>query len=322
MRIGIDALGGDNAPLEVVKAVKEISKNSNNIYYLYGDDSLLKSIDETENIKIVYCEERILNEDNPVIAIRRKKKSSLVVGMKDLKEKKLDGFLSAGNTGAILTAGMFILGRLKGVQRPAICTVYPTMTGFSVLNDAGASIDSNSEFLYKQAILSTLYAKEVLEKKNPTIGLVNVGIEETKGGDELKKAYKLLQESNLNFIGNIEGRDVAEGKADIILTDGFTGNIILKLSEGLAKSFGSKIKDLFKYSIFTKLSSVFFKNAFNKFKKELDYREYGGAPLLGMNGCVVKAHGSSDAYAFLNAIKFLEKYIESDILKKYQDDYE
>ncbi len=316
MRIGIDAMGGDNAPKAIIEGVLEFIKNSNdNIeFVLYGEEARIKSYLNGEKLDIVNCAQVIENDDKPVMEIRRKKDSSLVRGFRDLRDNYIDGFLSAGNTGAILVGGMFIVGRIEGIERPAITLTYPTVNGFSVLCDAGANADCKPQYLLKFAHMASLYAKEVLQIERPSIGLVNVGVEETKGNELALQTHKILKESNLNFIGNIEGRDIPLGKCDVIITDGFTGNIILKLTEGLAISFGQKIKALFKQNIFTKLSSIFFKKGFKEFKKSIDYREHGGAPILGVNSYLVKAHGSSDKKAISNAIKYLIRYINSGII--------
>ncbi len=321
MRIGIDAMGGDNAPKAIIEGVLEYKKANKEIeFVLYGDrERIEKHLDGSE-IEIIHCSEVIENDDKPVMEIRRKKDSSLVRGFRDLRDKKIEGFLSAGNTGAILVGGMFVVGRINGVERPAITLTYPTLKGFSILCDAGANADCKPQYLVKFASMASLYAKNVLKVNNPTVGLVNVGQEETKGSELALETHKLLKESGLNFIGNIEGRDIPMGTCDVIITDGFTGNIILKLTEGLAISFGQKIKELFKQNIFTKLSSVFFKKGFKAFKKSLDYREHGGAPILGVDAYLVKAHGSSDKKAIVSAINYLVKYINSGLINEMRAD--
>ncbi len=321
MRIGIDAMGGDHAPKAIIDGVLEFKKKNNDIdFVLYGDKKRIEEHLSGCELDIEHCSEVIENDDKPVMEIRRKKDSSLVRGFRDLRDKKIDGFLSAGNTGAVLVGGMFIVGRIKGIERPAITLTYPTIKGFSILCDGGANADCKPEYLVKFASMASLYAKDVLKIANPTVGLVNVGEEETKGNELALEAHKLLKKSNVNFIGNIEGRDIPLGKCDVIITDGFTGNIILKLTEGLAKSFGQKIKALFKRNLLTKLSSVFFKKGFKEFKKSIDYREHGGAPILGVSGYLVKAHGSSDKKAIENAIKYLVKYINSGLIEEMRVD--
>ncbi len=321
MRIGIDAMGGDNAPKAIIDGVLEYLKNDGDIeFVLYGDETEVKKYLANTNIEIIHCSQVIENDDKPVMEIRRKKDSSLVKGFRDLRDKKIDGFLSAGNTGAILVGGMFVVGRVKGVERPGITLTYPTLNGYSILCDGGANADCKPEYLLKFGYMASLYAKKVLDINNPSVGLVNVGAEETKGSELALGAYKLLKESDLNFIGNVEGRDIPIGKCDVLVTDGFTGNIILKVTEGVAISFGHKIKDLFKQNMLTKLSSVFFKKGFKEFKKSIDYREHGGAPILGVNGYLVKAHGSSDKKAIKNAIRYLVKYINSGIINEMRID--
>ncbi len=321
MIIGIDAMGGDNAPKAIIDGVIEAKKNIDAKFVLYGNKDIIVKYVNDKDIDIVHCTQIIENADKPVMEIRRKKDSSLVRGFLDLKEKKIDGFLSAGNTGAILVGGMFVTGRIEGIKRPAITSIYPTLNnGISLLCDAGANADCKPEFLLKFAEMSSLYSSLVLGVKNPKIGLVNVGSESTKGNQLVIETHELLRNSNLNFIGNVEGRDLAFGVSDIIITDGFTGNIILKLTEGLAKSFGIKLKNIFKQNPINLFCGILLKKSFDKFKQDTDYREYGGAPLLGVNGYVVKAHGSSDKKAIVNAIKYLKKYIESEMVEKIRNE--
>lgn len=324
MRIGVDAMGGDNAPLEIVKgAVESLEMHSANIV-LYGDKNSVEFVlsglsYDTSRVEIIHCSEIVENEDKPVIAIRKKLDSSMVRGLLDLKSKEIDGFLSAGSTGALLAGGLLRVGRIRGIDRPALASVYPTEKGISILTDAGANSDVKPENLVDFGIMGSLYSSLVLGNKSPKVGLVNVGSEEGKGNEVTKKAYDLLKDSDLEFIGNIEGRDIPAGVADVIVTDGFTGNVILKLTEGLGKSFSQMVKGIFLKTALTKMAALLVKGGISDFKKKMDYTEYGGAPLLGVNGALVKAHGSSNAKAIKNAIAYTEKFASSDVIERIND---
>lgn len=308
-------MGGDHAPKEIVLGAIEAKRLLNCEIILYGDEAQIRKVLGSENLTIVHCTQIVTNLDKPVMAIRDKTDSSLVRGLLDLKEGRIQGFLSAGSTGALLAGGLLRVGRLKGIDRPAIATAYPMRTSMGMIVDAGANADCKPEHLRDFALMGSLYASHVLGIKNPRVGVVNIGEEPGKGNELVKSAYPLIEAAPLNFVGSIEGRDIPEGKVDVIVTDGFTGNVILKLSEGLAMSFSKMIKDMFKSSLFTMASSVFFKKAFQKFKAHLDYTEYGGAPLLGVNGVLVKAHGSSNAKAIKNGILYMEKYASSGVIE-------
>ena len=321
MKIAIDAMGGDHAPQEPVKGAIDALEHIDAHMVLIGDENqihqeLKKYTYDTSRVSVVHTTEIISGEDKPVQAIKIKKDSSMVVGLLKLKDKELDGFVSAGNTGALLAGGLLRVGRIKGIDRPALCSVYPTSKGMSILTDAGANADCKPRNLLEFGIMGSLYAQNVLGMNNPRVGLANIGHEEGKGNALVIEAFDMLKEANLNFIGNVEARDIPEGATDIIVCDGFTGNIILKLSEGVVKSFSSMMKKVFMKSPLTKVAALLVKNGLGEMKKNMDYTEYGGAPLLGVKGLVVKAHGSSNAKAFMNAIRYAEKAAASGVVEK------
>lgn len=325
MKIAIDAMGGDHAPLEIVKGTVEALSEVNATLVLIGDEVKIKSelskyTYDTSRIEIHHTTEVVENCDKPVSAIRRKADSSMVVGLKSVRHKEYDGFISAGNTGALLAGGAMKVGRIKGIERPALGTALPTMKGFTVLLDSGANAECKARNLREFAIMGSLYSQLILGVDSPKVSLVNVGEEETKGTPVVQEAYQLLkEEKSLNFAGNIEGRDIFAGMTDVIVCDGFTGNVILKLLEGMAKGFGDLLKDIFTASPKNMFAAALVKKDLGAFKKKMDYKEYGGAPLLGVNGNVVKAHGSSDAKAIKNAIKYATRFAEADLVQKISD---
>jgi len=321
MKIAIDAMGGDHAPEQPVKGAVDALEHISCEVVLIGDETqinneLKKYNYDASRVSVVHTTEVVTSEDKPVRAIKTKKDSSMVVGLLSLKDKTYDGFISAGNTGALLAGGLLRVGRIKGIDRPALCSFYPTRTGMSILADAGANADCKPRNLKEFGIMGSLYAQNVLGIDNPRVGLANIGHEEGKGNALVIEAFDMLKEANLNFIGNVEARDIPEGATDVIVCDGFTGNIILKLSEGVAKSFSSMIKEIFMKSPLTKVAALLVKSGLGDMKKSMDYTEYGGAPLLGVNGLVVKAHGSSNAKAFMNAIRYAEKTAASGVIEK------
>ncbi len=321
MKIAIDAMGGDHAPMEPVKGAVDALKHIDAQIVLIGDEGkirheLNKYEYDTTRIEIVHTTEVITGEDKPVTAIKKKKDSSMVVGLLKLKDEEYDALISAGNTGALLAGGLLRVGRIKGIDRPALCSVYPTRSGMAILADAGANSDCKPRNLLEFGIMGSLYAQNVLGIDSPRVGLANIGHEEGKGNALVIESYDLLKDANLNFIGNVEARDIPAGATDVIVCDGFTGNIILKLSEGVVKSFTSMIKEIFVKSPLTKIAALLVKNGLGEMKKSMDYTEYGGAPLLGVKGLVVKAHGSSNAKAFMNAIRYAEKTAASGVIDK------
>lgn len=321
MRIAIDAMGGDNAPVETVKGAIEALKEIDAIMVLIGTEEILKKelakydYDESR-IEIIATTEVVENDDKPVIAIKRKKDSSMVVGFEKVRTGEIDALISAGNTGALLAGGLLRVGRIKGIDRPALTTVFPTFSGMFVMADVGANAECKPRNLLEFGIMGSIYAENVLGIENPKVGIINIGTEEGKGTPLVVESYDLLKASNLNFIGNIEARDIPERKADVLVTDGFTGNVVLKLTEGVAKSFMGELKGIFMSNFLTKISAGIIKGKLKSLKTKMDYTEYGGAPLLGIKAPIVKAHGSSNAKAFKNAIKYAEKYVSNNIIEK------
>lgn len=317
-------MGGDNAPVQIVKGSIEAMNETDIQLILVGDEDriaeeLKKYSYDKSRVEILNATDVITNEDDPALAIRRKKDSSMVVGLKALKEDKGDAFISAGNTGAILAGGLFIVKRIPGVERAALTSIYPTLDGNKLLVDAGANVDSKAEYLRQFGIMGSIYMEHIGGIDKPKVGLINVGTEETKGNAVTKEAYDLLKNSDINFIGNVEGRTIPTGIADVIVADGFVGNVILKLTEGMASSIFSLLKDAFMTSTKTKLSALLMKSQLAELKGRMDYREYGSAPLLGVTRPVFKAHGSSDSYAFKNGIKQVINFYSKDITGIIED---
>lgn len=325
MKIGLDVMGGDHAPVETVKGAIEALNHIEGTMVLLGNEAqileeLKKYKYDPSRIEIIPTTEVVENEDKPVIAIKRKKDASMVVGFEKVRKGEIDALISAGNTGALLAGGLLRVGRIRGVDRPALTTVFPTFKGMFVLADVGANAECKARNLLEFGIMGSVYAKNVLGIENPSVGLVNIGEEPGKGTPMVNEAYDLLMASNLNFIGNVEARDIPEKKADVLVCDGFTGNVILKLTEGVAKSFMGQLKTMFYKSWVSKLAALTLKKDLKALKAKMDYTEYGGAPLLGIKAPIVKAHGSSNAKAFKNAIIYAEKYASKNIIQKISDE--
>ncbi len=322
MKIIVDAMGGDLAPKEQVAGAMKAAKELDVDIILCGREEDIKRElellgEDTDRIEIHNCTEVVENEDDPIRAVRRKKDSSLVVGMKLLHEGKADAIVTSGNTGAVIAAAVFELGRVKGISRPAIAPLIPTIPGKPMLLlDSGANAVCTPQNLLGFAIMGAHYMENVLGIKNPTIGLVNIGVEEKKGTPLAKDTYQLLKSADVNFIGNLEARRIPHGDADVAVTDGFTGNVILKLMEGMGDFMKSALKGILMKNTLSKLSALTMKSGLKEFKKKFDYKEHGGAPLLGVDGLVIKAHGSSDAKAFSAAIAQAKKAVETDLLGK------
>lgn len=309
MRIVLDGMGGDNAPEEIVKgAVAAAGEISDEICIVGEPDAIeeqLKKCKYTGNqITIVPAHDVITMHDSPVKAIRHKTDSSMVVGLNMLKDGTGDMFVSAGNTGALIVGSRLLLGRIRGIDRPALASVYPDMTGGDpcLLVDAGASSESKARNLLEYGLMGSVFVEKVWGRPEPRVGLVNLGAEESKGTSVTRDAYQMLDNSKLNFIGNVEGRDVPKGACDVIVCDGFTGNVILKLTEGLSLSIFKLIKDTLKSNIKAMLGGALIKSKLSGLKDEFDYEEYGGAPVLGVDGPVIKMHGSSTERAVKSAI--------------------
>ena len=320
MRIAIDAMGGDNAPQAVLEGVKLVLPELKGDVQLalYGDEETLKSglaalqVNDAR-VSIVATSEIIGCDEQPTLAIRKKKDSSMVRAVEAVAQKEADCVLSAGSTGALLTGATLIIKRLKGVKRPALATVMPTVDSCTLLLDCGANTDCKSEYLVQFAMMGAAYMKRVLGVENPRVGLLNNGAEEEKGNELTKQTYQLLKNAPVHFTGNCEGRDVLSGEFDVVVCDGFDGNIVLKSTEGAAALIMDLLKQGLMSSTRTKVGAAICKPAFRLLKKKLDYTEYGGAPLLGVNGGVIKAHGSSNGKSFRSAILQAEKLVSSNV---------
>ncbi|MPW26051.1 phosphate acyltransferase PlsX [Alkalibaculum sp. M08DMB] len=321
MNIYVDGMGGDNSPGEIVQGCIMAAKSFNRKICIIGEEQkLYAELDKQEYVKelieVIPSLEVITNNEDPTIAIRRKKQSSLVIGLQRIKADRRSILISAGSTGALLAGGTLIVGRIKGIQRPALTVMLPTKKGFSLLLDAGANVDCKASYLQQFAIMSSIYVEELLGVTKPRVGLINIGSEEKKGNELTKETYGLLKETDVNFVGNIEARDIPEGNADILVCDGFTGNIILKLMEGLGLFIFDALKKSIISSTRAKIGGLLLKPALKIFKKRFDYTEVGGAPLLGVNGGIIKAHGNSDRKAIYNAIKQGIEFQEKNIIDK------
>jgi phosphate acyltransferase len=316
MKLAIDAMGGDNAPKEIVLgAMKAISHFSNLHITLVGDETKIYPIlTNKERIEVLHTEEVILGTDEPVRAVRRKKNASMVLATQLVADGKADACISAGNTGALMAAGLFVVGRIEGIERPALTPTLPTIGGEGfLLLDVGANVDAKPEHLLQYAIMGSIYSEKVRGIQNPRVGLLNIGTEEKKGNDLTKQAFELLKTAPINFVGNVEARDLLEGVADVVVTDGFTGNMVLKTIEGTALSVFKMLKGALNSSLKSKLAAAVLKPDLYKLKNKMDYSEYGGAGLFGLKAPVIKAHGSSDAQAIFSAIKQANLMVDQDV---------
>ncbi len=319
MKIVVDAMGGDFAPKAVIKGVVDAVKEFDVTVVLVGiKEDIIVELSQyqypKEKIEIVHASEVVDMHDHATVSIRKKRDSSIAVGIRLLKEPQYDAFISAGNTGAVVAASAFNLGMLEGVERPAIGLVIPTLKNFSFLIDVGANTEAKPEHLLQSALMASSYAQEVLDLPKPSVGLLNIGAEETKGSGFEKEAYKMMEARLPNFIGNVEANEVYTGKADCIICDGFVGNIVLKISEGLMESAGALLKREIVKSPIAILGAMLMKASLKEFKKLVDYSEYGGAPLLGVNGLVMISHGRSSPKAIKNAIRATMREIEHNVM--------
>ncbi len=319
MKIAVDAFGGDYAPQAVVEgAVRALNKESGFSVLLFGDGEKINAelsnyqYDKTR-VEVVHASEVIGYDEPPTVAIKRKKDSSLVKALEALRDRQADAFVSGGSTGAVLAGATLIVRRLKGVKRPALAPLLPTRKGFVLLIDCGANVDCKPSYLQQFAVMADVYMRDVAEVKTPRVGLINNGAEEEKGNELTKAAYKLLKATPVQFAGNCEARDILSGEFDAVVCDGFIGNVVLKYTEGLAATLMGMIKDELMADTRSKLGAVLSKKAYGRVKKKMDYTEYGGAPLLGIDGCVIKAHGSSNAKAFSAAILQAKKFHETGV---------
>lgn len=325
MRIILDGMGGDNAPSAIVEGAVLASKEINHEIVIIGQEELInqelkKYKYNNEKITVADAREVITNDEAPVRAVRSKKDSSIVKGINMIKQGEGDVFISAGSTGALLSGGLFILGRIQGIDRPALASIYPIVGGEpSLLVDAGANAECKPNNLLEFGIMGNIYMEKVIGRPSPRVGLVNIGTEAAKGSTLTKAAYELLEQSNMNFVGNVEAREVPKSACDVIVCDGFTGNVVLKLTEGLAWNILQVIKRKFTDGVKAKLGAALLIDKLGELKKEFDYSEYGGAPILGIKGPIVKMHGSSNANAVKNTILKGIPFVEKNVVETIQN---
>ena len=319
MKIVVDAMGGDHAPEAVVEGAVMAAREYETEIILTGLSdqihAVLDRLDPDHNLPIlvVHADEVVEMHDSPGKVLRSKRKSSMKIGLDLVKDGTASAFLSAGNTGAVLAYSTVILRPLNGVDRPAIAIQLPTLKGNAILLDAGANVDCKTSQLFQFGIMGHVFAEHILGKQNPRVGLLSIGEEDGKGNEIVKEAFQMLKASHINFIGNVEGKEVYRGNADVIVCDGFTGNVALKISESLAEMIGTNLKRMFQSNWLSKLGYLLLKPQLDEFKKKVDYSETGGAPLLGVNGVVIIAHGSSSAKAIKNAINRARELSEKNI---------
>ncbi|WP_066873315.1 phosphate acyltransferase PlsX [Clostridium mediterraneense] len=329
MRIAIDGMGSDDSPRAEVKGCVDALKEFSDIeIVITGKEEELnaefsKYDYDKSRVQIINATEVISPNEQPVMALKKKKDSSLVKALKLVKDKECDAVLSAGSTGAFLAGSTLIVGRIKGIQRPALAPVMPGKNGAFMIIDAGANVDSKAAYLTQFAKMGEVYFKTVMKVEKPKVGLINIGAEEEKGNELTKEAYKLLkEEKNINFTGNVEPRDVSAGDVEVLVCDGFVGNTVLKMYEGTAKTILTMIKDEIMSSTISKIGAVFLAGTFKSLKKKMDYKEYGGAPFLGVDGICIKAHGSSDGVAFKNAIRQARTFYNNKLIEKIKEEIE
>lgn len=325
MKIIIDAFGGDNAPLEIIKgAMLAVDEFDIDKIILVGDENKINACVKDngiilKNTEIVDCKDVITMTDDAKSVVKSKPDSSMAVGFRLLNEGVGDAFVSAGNTGALTVGATLLTKRIKGVKRPAIASIMPSAQKPILLMDCGANSECKAEYLYQFGLLGALYMKHIMKYDNPSVALANNGTEETKGTPVVQEAYQLMKDADYNFIGNIEGRQIPFGDADVVVADGFTGNLILKTYEGVAKVLMNGIKQAFYKNTISKISYLGVKSGIDDMKKQFDYKEYGGAVMLGVKKPVVKAHGSADARTFKNAVKQAVWFLETDLIEKIEE---
>lgn len=318
MIIAIDAMGGDHAPDEIVKGAWEAAEQWNDVeIVLVGDTAVIERLlpSSSHRIRLHHADEVILNDDEPVRAVRRKKNASMVIAGKLVQEGKADAMISAGNTGALMATGLLVIGRIEGVERPGLAPIIPTLDGRGVLAiDLGANMDASPQHIVQYAIMGSIYRQKVHGIERPRVGLLNVGTEAMKGNELTKTAYPLLEQAPIEFVGNVESRDIMDGACDVIVCDGFAGNIMLKAMEGTAVSIMTMLKQEFQRSFLNKLAGTIMRPGLQRFKRIVDYREHGGAPLLGIRGVCIKSHGSSDSNAIKNAVRQTRMALKNNLV--------
>lgn len=317
-RVAVDGMGGDRAPRVVVEGAVEAARTLEVEVILVGqEDVLAKELARFKpvpsNLKIVHAPEVIGMGESPAVTVRKKKDSSICKMVQLEKEGQADAVVSAGNTGAVVVAASLGLGMLRGIERPGIAALIPTLGGPTLAIDVGANIETKPEHLLQYAVMGSVYMQHVVGRVNPSVGLLNVGEEESKGTDFIKQSFKLLEDSSINFIGNVEGRDLYNGRCNVIVCDGFVGNVALKVSEGVAFALISLLRREFRRTFLNRLGAFLLLPAFNRMRKQMDYTEYGGAPLLGVNGAVIICHGSSSARAIRNAIHAAATFVNHQV---------
>jgi len=321
MKIAVDAMGGDYAPAVVVEgAIAAVKEYGLEILLVGHIPTLEKMLAEYRysgfGIQLHPASEVIEMDDAAAVSVRKKKDSSIVVGLNLVRDGQADAFFSAGNTGAVACAAILTLGLLPGIERPGIGIVMPTLDNPSMVIDVGANINPKPVHLLQYGIMADTYMRKIFNRNNPTVGLLNVGEEETKGTDFLKESYELLEQSHLNFIGNVEGKDLFSGKCDIIICDGFVGNVALKVTESVAETLHEFLKRHLMGNFWNILGVMLLKGSLRRFKRDIDYAEYGGAPLLGVNGVVIIGHGRSNIKAIKNAIRVAKEEVERNVNKE------
>ena len=328
MKIAVDIFGGDNSPSALIDGCVDAAKLYDDVEFIFtGDERVITDYMSekgygSSRISIIDAPETITCGEQPTVAIKRKKNSSLVKALELVASKEADAFVSAGSTGAVLAGATLIVRRIKGVKRPALAPVMPTVKGPVLLIDCGANVDCKPNYLQQFAVMGSAYIKKVCGIDAPRVGLINNGAEAEKGNELTKSAYKLLENTDINFVGNCEARYTMTGDYDVLVCDGFVGNAVLKCTEGVARSVMSIMKQELMASPITKLGALISKSGFKRVKKRMDYTEYGGAPLLGINGCIIKAHGSSNAKAITSAIGQARSYCIGDVTAAIQSGIE
>lgn len=321
-------MGGDNAPLEIIKGALLAAEELNADIIIVGDENKIKQCADRgqldiSRLKLVHAGEAVLMEDDPIEVMKKKKDSSMAIALNMLANGEGDALVSAGNTGALLVGSTLYVKRVRGIRRSALAPIIPTKQGKAILIDSGANAECTPEYLLQFAYMGSTYAKVGLGKDNARVGLCNIGAEENKGTELQRKTYQLLkreaEQRRINFVGNIEGRDVALGNADIFVCDGFTGNMILKTFEGVGMFLISELKEIFKSGIAGGAAALLVKDRLKQLKSKVDYKEVGGAPLLGISKPVIKAHGSSDARAFKSAVAQAYAYADSDVIDRLSE---
>ena len=326
VKIGLDFYGSDKGQsifLEALKDMQAIDKSL--VYYIYGKKNEIEvyldnhNIDKS-NINVIDCKEEILVSEHPVFALRTKRESSLALAGEDLRLGNIDCLISAGSTGAVVALAQLYINTLEGVKRPAIAALVPTINNPMLLLDAGANVDPEPKWLYQYALLGITYMKDIMGVENPRVGLLNIGVEEEKGNELTKNTYKLLSnDKNINFIGNVEARDVSTGVCDLLITDAFSGNIVLKMYEGTAKNLINLLKTAIKSNLISMIGGILIKNTLKKSMVKFDVSNYGGAPLIGSSKLIIKCHGSSNSSEIKNAIIEAKKFVEIDLIHRFSD---